>query len=93
MRFYPTEKNVGGWDRLLRLIVGPVLLAVSVTSALGAIALSPVLIVLGAIVGAILTVTGLTQKCPLNDLLGANTYDGRETTDREAEPETVERSV
>lgn len=91
MRFYPTEKNVGSWDRLIRLIVGPVLLIVSAAAALGAITISPVLIALSVIVGAILTVTGLTQKCPLNNLLGINTYRGRTTPESETEQEAAER--
>lgn len=91
MRIYPTEKNVGGWDRLLRLVVGPVLLVVAAAAALGAIVLSPVLVALSAIVGAILTVTGLTQKCPMNHLLGMNTYEGRPTGEPETEQEAVER--
>ena len=91
MRFYPTEKNVGGWDRLLRLVVGPVLLVVSAVAALGAIALSPLLTALSAIVGAVLTITGLTQKCPLNNLLGLNTYTDRTKTESEPEQEVVER--
>ena len=91
MRFYPAEKNVGSWDRLLRLIVGPVLLVVSGAAVVGAIALSPVLVALSAIVGAILTVTGLTQKCPLNNLIGLNTYKGRKPTESETEQELVER--
>ncbi|MDG5776642.1 DUF2892 domain-containing protein [Haloarculaceae archaeon H-GB2-1] len=91
MSFYPSEKNVGSWDRLLRLIVGPVLLIVSAAAALGVVALSPVVIALSAIVGAILTVTGTTQKCPLNNLLGINTYRGRTTSESETEQEAAER--
>ena len=91
MSLYPSEKNVGSWDRLLRLLVGPVLLVVSGAAVLGAITLSPVLVALSAIVGVILTVTGLTQKCPLNNLLGLNTYRGRKPTETETEQEVVER--
>lgn len=95
MRFYPTEKNVGGLDRRVRLIVGPVLLVVAAAAAVGAIALSPALIALGAIVGVVLTATGLTQKCPMNSLLGMNTFEGRKTTDGESETERefVKRSA
>lgn len=93
MRFYPTEKNVGGWDRLLRLIVGPVLLLVTAAAALGIIVLLPVLTVLSAIAGAILTITGLTQKCPMNNLLGLNTYKGRKMSESETEQEASKRLV
>ncbi|KYH24710.1 hypothetical protein HAPAU_30860 [Halalkalicoccus paucihalophilus] len=91
MRFYPPEKNVGGWDRLLRLIVGPILLIGSAAAILGVIVLSPILVALGVIVGATLTVTGLTQKCPLNNLLGLNTYKSRRTAESETEQENIER--
>lgn len=91
MGLYPTGKNVGGWDRLLRLVVGPVLLIVALAAVLGAITLGPVVIAISAIVGVILTVTGLTQKCPLNQLLGVNTYKGKPP--REAETESTERSA
>lgn len=93
MRFYPTEKNVGGLDRLLRLIVGPLLLVVAAGATLGAVALSPVLLAVSAIAGAVLTVTGLTQKCPLNTLIGLNTFRGRKTTDSELERDAIERSA
>jgi len=88
---YPTNKNVGGWDRLLRLIVGPALLVVSAAAVVGVIGLSPVLIAFSAIVGAILTVTGLTQKCPLNNLVKMDTYKGRKEPDSTTEPEAAER--
>ena len=91
MSFYPTEKNVGGWDRLLRLIVGPVLIVISAGAVVGFISISPALIVLSAIVGPILTVTGLTQKCPVNNLIGMDTYKGRKVTDSTTEQEVVER--
>jgi Protein of unknown function (DUF2892) len=92
MRFYPEEKNVGSWDRGARLVVGPVLLFVGIAAVLGAIALAPVLIAISLVVGAILTVTGFTQKCPLNQLLGINTYDDESPTE-DAETEPIERPV
>ncbi|KAB1186733.1 MULTISPECIES: DUF2892 domain-containing protein [Haloferax] len=84
------EKNVGGYDRIARFIVGPVLIV------LGAAALAGVLTIatgtLGLVVagvalllGAILTTTAVTQKCPLNRALGFNTYKGTTKTD----PETM----
>jgi len=91
MSLYPTDKNVGGWDRLLRLIVGSVLLIASAAAVVGVIGLSPVLIGLSAMIGAILTATGLTQKCPLNNLLRMDTYKGRKEPDSTTEPEGAER--
>ncbi|MDL5360918.1 DUF2892 domain-containing protein [Halalkalicoccus sp. NIPERK01] len=90
MKFYPEEKNVGSWDRGARLIVGPVLVLVGIAAALGTIALAPVLIAISLVVGAILTVTGLTQKCPMNRLFGINTYKGEPST-KDAETEPTER--
>ncbi|ELZ29826.1 hypothetical protein C474_12356 [Halogeometricum pallidum JCM 14848] len=48
------QKNVGGYDRIARLVVGP-----------------------------LLAVTGITQKCPLNRALGIDTYRGETETDVE----------
>jgi hypothetical protein len=73
------EKNVGGYDRIARFVVGPALLLFGgaslgglVTLAAGTVGLALGVIVL--LVGAILTVTAITQKCPLNNLIGLNTY-------------------
>ncbi|MBX0293906.1 YgaP family membrane protein [Haloarcula nitratireducens] len=93
MNFYPTEKNVGGWDRLLRLIVGPALLVVAAVAAGGIVTLSPLLIASSAVVGLILTVTGLTQKCPLNNALGMNTYNDGKTAGSETEGESAKRTL
>jgi hypothetical protein len=74
------EKNVGGYDRIARLVVGPVLVLVGVAGAAGFLSLAVfgistlVVGVLALLVGAILTVTGVTQKCPLNSVLGFDTY-------------------
>lgn len=74
------QKNVGGLDRIARLILGPVLVLAGVagyaglvTLAVGPVpqALASALVVL---VGAILVVTGAVQRCPINRLLGVNTY-------------------
>nr|WP_238532856.1 DUF2892 domain-containing protein [Halalkalicoccus jeotgali] len=72
------------------MVVGPVLVLVGIAAALGMIALAPVLIVVSLVVGAVLTVTGLTQKCPMNRLLGINTYKG-EPLREDAETEPTER--
>jgi len=74
------QKNVGGYDRIARFVIGPALLLVGGASLGGLVVLAAgtVGLVLGVIillVGAILTVTAITQKCPLNNLLGLNTYE------------------
>jgi ABC-type transport system involved in multi-copper enzyme maturation permease subunit len=61
------KANVGGVDRVVRLVVGIVLLA------LGIFAISGVWQWLSIIVGAILLLTSLISFCPINSLLGVNT--------------------
>lgn len=80
------EKNVGGIDRSARLVVGPLLILVSLA---GFVGLLPVLSgvvalvvwVLALVVGAVFVVTGYTQKCPLNNVLGLNTYEEAAATE------------
>lgn len=77
------NKNVGGYDRLGRFVVGAVLLVAGVAGYAGLFrvavgplpqALTALLLVL---VGAILLVTGYTRRCPINGVLGLNTCDSR----------------
>lgn len=72
-------KNVGGNDRIARLIIGPILVLVGIAGYAGFLglaigplpqALTSVIVLL---VGLILLVTGLVQKCVLNRILGINT--------------------
>lgn len=90
------EKNVGGNDRIARLIVGPVLIVaalalyfevVTVTGLLGA-----ALIVAGLLVGAVLVVTGAVQYCLINDLLGIDTYHRRTSEEEDAPDAGVGRA-
>jgi len=76
------QKNVGGYDRIARFIVGPILILVGAAAfggiiSLAAGALGPVLAGVAILVGAVLTVTAMTQKCPLNAAVGLNTYGDR----------------
>jgi hypothetical protein len=83
------KKNVGGYDRIARLVIGPVLLLAGIAGYVGwlVLAFGPVPQALASIlvflVGAILAVTGVFQKCPLKRVLGFDTY--RASTD---EPES-----
>ncbi len=68
------EKNVGGLDRQVRLVVGVVLGAVGIAGGLG------YLPVLGALGGAVLMAASagllfnaVTQRCLANHLLGVDT--------------------
>ncbi|MFC7096973.1 YgaP family membrane protein [Halobaculum marinum] len=91
MELIPSEKNVGGWDRTVRLVVGPILLIVAAAALLGVVTLGPVVIAASALVGLVLTVTGAVQKCTLNSLLGLNTYRGATEEQAEQEIERTER--
>ena len=82
------EKNVGGYDRIARAIVGPVLIIVGAAALAGFLTIATGtlgLVVAGAalLVGAVLTTTAFTQKCPLNNVLGFNTYKGEPKTEQE----------
>ena len=92
------QKNVGGYDRLARFVLGPLLIVVGGVILAGlwspiagttAVAVSAVAI----LVGLVFVVTATTQKCPLNKLLGLNTYrppsdedTGQETDTQGAKP-------
>jgi hypothetical protein len=90
------EKNVGGYDRIARFIAGPVLIVVGgvalggfVTLAAGTLGL--VLAGLAVLVGAVLTITATTQKCPLNAAVGLNTH--KEGSTQQPPPEEPKSSV
>ncbi len=75
------EKNVGGYDRIARAVLGPVLIIVGAAALAGFVTIAAGtlgLVVAGAalLVGAVLATTAVTQKCPLNRALGVNTYKG-----------------
>lgn len=84
------EKNVGGYDRIARLVVGPILLLAGIASYAGllTLAVGPVPQALASVivflVGAILLVTGLVMKCPLNRVLGIDTTRSDAQESREA---------
>ncbi|MDS0296323.1 YgaP family membrane protein [Halogeometricum luteum] len=82
------QKNVGGYDRIARLVVGPLLvvfgaaaLGGGITVAAGTLGLA--LAGIALVVGAVLAVTGVAQKCPLNRALGIDTYRGEAKADAE----------
>ena len=72
------DKNVGRYDRLLRVGIGSVLLIVGILSFTGAIPTGSTMAILAfqfivILVGAVLSVTGLLQTCPLYTALEMNT--------------------
>ena len=80
------EKNVGGYDRTARFVVGPILLLVGLASFGGLLTLAAgtlglVLAAVALLVGLVLTTTAVTQTCPLNSVLGVNTYRGEPETE------------
>lgn len=87
------QKNVGGMDRIVRLIVGPLLILAGIAGYVGSLGLAvgPVPQALASVivflVGAILLVTGAVRTCPLNRLLGFDTYHGGEPG--EPDPQAV----
>ncbi|MEF8775014.1 MAG: DUF2892 domain-containing protein [Haloarculaceae archaeon] len=87
------HKNVGGYDRIARFIVGPVLIIVGGAAFAGVIALAAgtlglVLATVAVLVGAVLTVTATTQKCPLNAVIGLNSFQ-EPSTDQSASDEAT----
>ena len=76
------QKNVGGYDRIARFIVGPILIVAGAAALGGVLTLAAgtlglVLAGVAVLVGAVLTVTATSRKCPLNSVVGLNTYNDR----------------
>jgi NhaP-type Na+/H+ or K+/H+ antiporter len=69
------EKNVGGLDRTARLIIGVMLGLGGVAALLGYWAVGAVIGAVSLLIGAILLVTGTTQKCPINEAAGIDTTE------------------
>jgi uncharacterized membrane protein len=79
------KKNVGGTDRIARLVVGPLLILLGIAGYAGLLALAvgplpqALTSVILFLVGVILLVTGVVQKCPINRIVGLDTYRLKET--------------
>ena len=69
------DKNVGGMDRSARIVVGALLAVAGIVVALGYWELGTLLGAGAIVVGAVLLVTGATQKCPINSVAGVDTTD------------------
>ncbi|GGY41148.1 YgaP family membrane protein [Parvularcula lutaonensis] len=65
--------NMGGSDRIIRLVVGVAILALTYFT--GAVP-TGLLTIIAYIVGAIMVVTAVTGICPLYTLLGIKTKKG-----------------
>lgn len=67
------EQNVGGIDRTGRIVIGIVAALAGIAALAGYLAVSAVVGAVAVAVGAILFVTGTTQKCPINEAAGIDT--------------------
>jgi len=67
------EPNVGGMDRLARLVLGPVLALVGIGVVLGSLPGGTGVGAAVAVLGTVLLVTGLTQRCLLHRVFGIDT--------------------
>lgn len=67
------EQNVGGLDRTARLVVGPILLLVGLAALAEILPGGAIVGGLALLVGLVFSVTGLTRKCVLNQILGIDT--------------------
>lgn len=67
------KRNVGGPDRIGRLVVGSIAALAGIGTVTGYWDIGPVAGGLALAVGAILLFTGTTQKCPVNDAAGIDT--------------------
>ena len=69
------DKNVGGIDRTGRLIIGAVVALAGIAALAGYWAVGAVTGGIALLIGAILLVTGTTQKCPINEAAGIDTTE------------------
>jgi hypothetical protein len=69
------DKNVGGIDRTGRIVIGLVVAIAGVAALAGYWAVGAVVGGVALLVGAILLVTGTTQKCPINEAAGIDTTE------------------
>lgn len=67
------ENNIGEPDRLLRIGLGLVLLAVGVTVFTGIVATAPLAGIVAAVIGLVLLATGTMRMCPIYRILGVDT--------------------
>lgn len=62
------ERNVGNTDRIIRLVIGIVLIGV------GFGAISGIAGTIIGVIGIFLVITGILARCILYNILGINTY-------------------
>ncbi len=69
------NKNVGGIDRIGRIVIGLLVLVAGGAILAEVWELGVVAGAVAVLIGVILLVTGTTQKCPINEAAGINTND------------------
>lgn len=69
------DKNVGGLDRSARIVIGGLLAIAGIAAVIGNLEIGTAIAVGALVVGAILFVTGTTQKCPINSAAGIDTTE------------------
>lgn len=67
------DKNVGGLDRTARIVIGILLVIGAAAAFAGYTTWGATIAGAALVVGAILLVTGTTQKCPINQAAGIDT--------------------
>ena len=75
MRCITVNKNVGGIDRIGRIVIGVLVLVAGLAIVAGVWEVSVIAGVVALLVGVILLATGTTQKCPLNEAAGIDTTE------------------
>ncbi|ELY72276.1 YgaP family membrane protein [Natrinema pallidum] len=91
------QKNVGGFDRGARIVVGPLLVLIGIAVLEGVLSLTAgafglALAVIALVSGAVLTTTAVTRKCPMNARLGIDTSRGGVDSSSEAERDENRRA-
>ncbi|WP_251331028.1 YgaP family membrane protein [Haloplanus pelagicus] len=71
------ERNVGGVDRLARLVGGPIVALLGIGALVGVLPASQVVGVGLFVVGIVLLATGVTRRCLVHRLLGIDTCSRR----------------
>lgn len=70
------EKNVGGIDRIGRIVIGIAAAIAGVAAVTGYWGIGATAGAVAILIGVILFVTGTTQKCPINEAAGIDTTEG-----------------